>query len=176
MYARIVVGILLFSFSFTTRGLGQSDTDQKEPKDHSPAAVSSAICGPRHQLSSAQFQLLLQTVRDAWLAGQAERVAGCFAPGAIFSLPPSPGVAGHESLLQVFGAGQKTEPPKYIEWHHLVFDPAQQVGAVEFSMQRRIPSHGVVIIKISDGLISNWRQYTITSDLAWEKFIGMNQF
>jgi hypothetical protein len=175
MHARIVVTILMIGFSFTTSGLAQSQADQKE-KDHFPETKSSASCGPRNKLSSAQFQLVLQTVRDAWVAGEAERVVGCFAPGATFSLPPSIGIVGRENLLQVFGAGHKAEPPKSIEWHHVVFDPAQQIGAVEFTMQRRVQSHGVVIIKISGGLISNWRQYAIASDLAWEKFIGMNKF
>jgi hypothetical protein len=43
-------------------------------------------------------------------------------------------------------------------------------------VQRRIPTHGVIIIKISNGLICNWRQYAVASDLTWEKFKGINDF
>jgi hypothetical protein len=176
MHSRFVVPVLLFSILITAADFAHSQADQKAAKGNYPVGKPSATCGPKNQLSSAQFQLLLQTVREAWLAGQAERVVECFVPGAILSLPPSRGVVGRDSLLQVFGTGPKTEPPKSIEWHHVIFDADQQIGAVEFSMQRHIPSHGVIIIKVSGGLISNWRQYMIASDLTWEKFIGLNEF
>ena len=91
-------------------------------------------------------------------------------------MPPSSTLVGRESLVQVFGGGLNVEPPKRIEWHHVVFDPAQQIGAVEYTIRRRVPTHGVIIIKISRGLIGNWRQYVIPSDLTWEKFKGMNNF
>lgn len=135
-----------------------------------------AGCTARPRLSSEEFASVLQAIQKAWLTGDAERAAGCFTTGAIFSLPPSFPVIGRANLLQVFGANQKSVPPKNIEWHHLVFDPAQQVGAVEFSIQRRIPTHGVVFIKFSGGLISNWREYSIASDLTWNKFVGANSF
>jgi len=103
-------------------------------------------------------------------------MAECFAPSVTLSLPPSIAIVGRERLLQVFGADHKAELPKSIEWHHVVFDPVQQIGAVEFTMKRRVPSHGVIIIKLARGTISNWRQYSIASDLAWDKFIGVNNF
>lgn len=149
-----------------------SNSKHRPPTD----TLSRAICGPLEQMSSAQFELLLQTVRTAWLEGSQERATACFSALAIFSTPPSPGLVGRESLVRVFSGGPNRELPKRIEWHHVVFDPEQQVGAVEYTIQHRITTHGVIIIKISHGLISNWRQYAVASDLTWEKFKGMNDF
>jgi hypothetical protein len=178
MSARNVVTILLASLSFmlpVTTDPPQSQADAKSKVPY-PQRISQATCGPIEQMSSAQFERLLQTVRDAWLEGNQEKVVGCFAAAAVFSIPPSPGVVGRESLIQVFGSGHNVGPPKRIEWHHVVFDPVQQIGIVEYTIQRRVPTHGVIIIKILRGLISNWRQYAIASDLTWEKFRGMNDF
>ena len=177
MPARSVV-ILLASLSFMTTMTTDSSHSQTNPKNkrHSPEQSLRAGGGPLEHTSSAQFELLLQTVRDAWLEGNQEKAAGCFAAAAVFSSPPSPGLVGRESLVQVFGGGHNVDLPKRIEWHHVVFDPAKQVGAVEYTIQRRISTHGVIIIKISRGLISNWRQYAIASDLTWEKFRGVNDF
>jgi hypothetical protein len=151
--------------------------DQSANKDRRPPLPSSgAICGPLEHMSSVQFELLLQTIRTAWLEGNQERATACFSATAIFSIPPSPGLVGRESLAKVFMAGPHKEQPTRIEWHHLIFDPVLQIGAVEYTVQRRIPTHGVIIIKISNGLICNWRQYAVASDMTWEKFRGMNDF
>jgi hypothetical protein len=178
MPARSIVVILLACLSFmstTTIDPPHWQSDAKN-KSRPPERTFPATCLPLEHMSSAQFELLLQTVRDAWLEGKQEKVAGCFAAAAVFSIPPSPGLVGHESIVQLFGGGHNIEPPKRIEWHNVVFDPAQQIGAVEYTIQRRVPTHGVIMIKISRGLISNWRQYAIASDLTWEKFRGMNNF
>jgi SnoaL-like domain len=151
---------------------------QTKRKDHEAANIvtAEATCMPRTRLSSEDFDSVLGAIQKAWVAGEAEKAASCFAPAAIFSLPPSPPVIGRESLLRVFGAGNKSGTPQSIEWHHIVFDPAQQVGAAEFTIQRHIPTHGVVFVRFSGGLISNWRQYSIASDLTWNQFVGANSF
>lgn len=168
----ILLAGLMFGSSPTNPAHQESNSKNRRPPDLS----SSAICGPFEHMSAAQFELLLQTIRTAWLQGNQERATACFSGTAVFSTPPAPGLVGRESLAQLFGLGSRQELPKRIEWHHLIFDPAQQIGAVEYTIQRRIPTHGVIIIKISHGLISNWRQYAVLSDLTWEKFKGMNDF
>ena len=175
MKARIICGTLAIAVIPTALGLLHARTSRTE-RSSSPGIAAVANCGPRTQVSSGEFRAILQTIRKAWLEADAERAVGCFTPDAILSLPPSVGVSGREGLLKIFGAGHDTSPPKSIEWHHVVFDSDQQLGAAEFTMERRVPNHGVVIIKFSKGLISNWRQYSIASDLSWEKFIGMNSF
>jgi hypothetical protein len=168
----IILAGFLFVASTTNPAHKQSNGKDSRPPDLS----SSAICGPLEHMSAAQFELLLQTIRTAWLQGNQERATACFSSVAVFSTPPARGLVGRENLVRVFSGGPNRELPTLIEWHHLIFDPAKQVGAVEYTMQRRIPTHGVIIVKISHGLISNWRQYAIASDLTWEKFKGMNDF
>lgn len=36
--------------------------------------------------------------------------------------------------------------------------------------------HGIVIVKIKDGKISNWREYQYKSDLDWKAFVAINDF
>lgn len=141
-----------------------------------PLQSPSAICGPIEHLSVEQFASLMESLRKAWLDGNAERIVTCFSPTAILSIPPSPGVVGRDNIAKTFASGLRSELPKRVDWHHIIFDPAQQTGALEFTIERRILSHGVIVIKLSNGLISNWREYAIASDLNWEKFRGMNNF
>jgi hypothetical protein len=61
-------------------------------------------------------------------------------------------------------------------WHHLVFDPSQQVGVGEYTFRYRIQTHGMVIVKFSSGLITNWREYEVESNLGWDEFVGANKF
>lgn len=61
-------------------------------------------------------------------------------------------------------------------WHHLLFDPAQQIGVGEYTFRYREQTHGLFIVKILNGLISNWREYEVASELSWEQFIGDNRF
>ena len=168
----IILAGFLFVASTTNPAHKQSNGKDSRPPDLS----SSAICGPLEHMSSAQFELLLQTIRTAWLQGNQERATACFSSVAVFSTPPARGLVGRENLVRVFSGGPNRELPTRIEWHHTIFDPVKQIGAVEYTMQRRIPTHGVIIIKISHGLISNWRQYGVSSDLTWEKFKGLNDF
>lgn len=171
-FAVFLVGLIVAVWTPDSRRDQSATKENRRP----PSPSLPAICGPLEHMSSTQFELLLQTIRTAWLEGNQERATACFSPAAIFSIPPSPGLVGRERLAKVFMPGPHKELPTRIEWHHLIFDPALQIGAVEYTVQRRIPTHGVIIIKISNGLISNWRQYAVASDLTWEKFKGMNDF
>ena len=56
----------------------------------------------------------------------------------------------------------------HMTWHHLLFDRNQQIGAGEFTFENRIKTHGLVLIRMSNGLVLNWREYEIESPLAWE--------
>ena len=118
----------------------------------------------------------MHTVQDAWSEGNARAAADCFTENAVYSSPPSRGHQGRESLYEHFGGAKGPAMPMKIEWHHLVFDPAQQLGMGEFSYQYHLQTKGVVAIKFSNGLISNWREYDVPSDLPWSKFVGANDF
>src|ERR1700680_4187545 len=102
----------IFVASPTNPAHQQSNTKDRRPPD----PISRAICGPLEQMSSAPFELLLQTVPTPWLGGSQERAPACFSAAAAFSTPPSPGLVGRESLLRVFSGGPNREIPTALEW------------------------------------------------------------
>jgi hypothetical protein len=61
-------------------------------------------------------------------------------------------------------------------WHHIIFDEENQVGTGEFTFTYGDTVHGVTMIKVRDGLISNWREYWYASPLSWETFTEKNSF
>jgi len=63
-----------------------------------------------------------------------------------------------------------------VTWHHLIFDFTQQIGVGEYMLQYKVQNHGLAIVRISKGLILNWREYKIESRLPWEQFLGDNRF
>lgn len=132
--------------------------------------------GRGRRLNALEFGALMQTVAEGWNRGDAKLAASCFAENAIYSSPPSPAHVGRENLYVWFGGAHGRELPMSMTWHHLVFDPAQQVGVGESTFRYRIQTHGLVIVKISNGLIVNWREYEVESSLPWDKFVGRNRF
>jgi hypothetical protein len=133
-------------------------------------------CRTRDSLSAADFEAVMKSVGDGRQHGNARKAADCFTENAIYSSPPSAAHVGRENLFQLFGSDDVRAIPYKIEWHHFVFDPEEQVGVAEFTLQFRVQVHGMVIVKISHGLISNWREYDVPSGLSWSKFVGMNEF
>jgi hypothetical protein len=62
-------------------------------------------------------------------------------------------------------------------WHHIAFDEKSQVGFGEYTFKyKEYQAHGVVTIKVQNGMISNWREYEVQSSASWETFIGENKF
>jgi hypothetical protein len=61
-------------------------------------------------------------------------------------------------------------------WHHVAFDPDGQIGMGEFTFEYGGASHGVVVARVRDGLISNWREYYYESNLGWDEFTRKNPF
>jgi len=128
------------------------------------------------KITNERFQSLMQTVAEGWNRGDARLAASCFDENAVYSGPPSPPHHGRAALYEFFGGANGRPHPMRMAWHNLVFDPIQQVGAGEYSFQYEKETHGLVIVKISDGLILNWREYDVESNLPWDQFIGDNRF
>jgi hypothetical protein len=124
-----------------------------------------------------EFKALMTTVAEGWNEGNARKAADCFAADAIYSEPPrSQFYKGRVALFEFFGGEKKPEPPMQMVWHHLVFDEATQVGAGEYTFRMNEQYHGVVIVKLRDGLIANWREYQYRSTLPWNEFVNENSF
>ena len=128
-------------------------------------------------LTSVEFRSLMQTVADGWNEGNARKAANCFTEDAIYTEPPNKQFyRGGESLYGFFGGGEEPAPSMSMVWHHLLFDEQEQIGVGEYTYQGMNRYHGLVIVKVTSGKVSNWREYQYKSDLSWDEFIGINRF
>lgn len=129
------------------------------------------------RLDQAGFQKLIGTLTDSWNSNNARAAADCFAEDAIFSSPPNPEIRkGRQALFEFFGGEHGRQKPVSILWHHLIFDPAAQIAAGEYTFTYQIRTHGMVILRIVNGKIANWREYEVESRMNWEEMVGDNRF
>jgi len=132
---------------------------------------------PPGRLDEAGFQKLIGTLTDSWNSNNARQAADCFTENAMFSSPPNPEIRkGRQALFEFFG-GEKGRPKAMsILWHHLIFDPATQIGAGEYTFTYQLRTHGMVILRIVNGKIAKWREYEVESRMNWEEMVGENRF
>ncbi len=69
-----------------------------------------------------------------------------------------------------------TDLPMSITWHHLAFNEKEQIGFGEYSFQMHGKYHGIVIVKLEDGLVKSWREYQYKTELGWDAFTSLNPF
>lgn len=130
-----------------------------------------------NKITAAQFNTLMRTVAAGWNEGNAKKAADCYTEDALYTEPPDKQVyAGREALYEFFGGGKRPEPPMKMTWRHLAFDEESQIGFGEYTFQMNNRYHGIVIVKIKGGKISNWREYQYKSDLDWKEFVKKNDF
>ena len=79
-------------------------------------------------------------------------------------------------LYQFFGGDNGPDIPMHMTWHHLAFNESEQLGFGEYSFQMHGNYHGIVIVKIENGLIKFWREYQYPTELSWEEFSKLNSF
>ncbi len=132
---------------------------------------------PDGRLNTGEFKALMNRLADAWNANEARRAADLFTDDAVYSAPPSGRVRrGRDELFRFFGGTSGRPRPMRMEWHHLVFDEASQIGAGEYTFTYETRTHGTTMVRIVDGRIANWREYEQASPLDWDQFIGPNRF
>jgi hypothetical protein len=130
-----------------------------------------------NKITGAQFTNLMRTVAAGWNEGDAKKAADCYTEDALYTEPPDKQVyAGRKALYEFFGGDKKPDPPMRMTWHHLAFDEESQTGFGEYTFQMNNRYHGVVVVKIKNGKISNWREYQYKSDLEWREFVKRNDF
>jgi hypothetical protein len=142
-----------------------------------PFWMNANSSGAADKITTAQFKSLMRTVAAGWNEGNAEKAADCYTEDALYTEPPDRQVyAGRKALYEFFGGDKKPEPPMRMTWHHLAFDEGAQVGFGEYTFQMNNRYHGIVVVKIRGGKISNWREYQYKSDLEWREFVKKNDF
>ena len=133
--------------------------------------------GKTKMIKKKDFIKLMQQVSDGWNEGNARKAADCFAEDAIYTEPPDKQVyVGKQNLFEFFGGDEKPEPPMKMQWHHLAFDEETQIGFGEYTFQMNKRYHGIVIVKVKNGKVSNWREYQSQSNFEWDKFTQNNKF
>jgi hypothetical protein len=143
----------------------------------SPVWMNMNSISPGNKITDAQFKNLMRTVAAGWNEGDAKKAVDCYTEDAVYTEPPDKQVyAGRKELYDFFGGDKKPEPPMRMTWHHLAFDEESQTGFGEYTFQMNNRYHGIVIVKIRGGKISNWREYQYKSDLEWREFVRKNDF
>lgn len=119
------------------------------------------------------FVSLMETVARGWNEGDARLAAECFADDAVYVEPPDlQRYEGRVALFEFFGGD---EPPSMsMTWHHLAVDG--EIGFGEYTFRGGRQYHGIVVVRIRDGLIDRWREYQYVSDQDWEAFVGPSRF
>jgi hypothetical protein len=129
------------------------------------------------KIDTAQFEILMKTLAEGWNEGNARKAAHCFTDNAIYSEPPDKQLyRSRDELFRFFGGSEGRKGAMKMSWHHLVFNESTQIGAGEFTFTYGTTVHGVAMVRVEGGKISNWREYCYESPLDWEKFIGNNRF
>lgn len=119
----------------------------------------------------------MKIMAEGWNEGNARKAADCFSENAIYSQPPDKQLyRGREALFKFFGGDKGRKGAMKMIWHHVIFNERTQVGAGEFTFTYGSTVHGVAIVKVKAGKISNWREYWEESPLGWRKFIESNPF
>jgi ketosteroid isomerase-like protein len=130
-----------------------------------------------NKITAAQFKDLMRTVAAGWNEGDAKKAADCYTEDAIYTEPPDRQVyVGRQALYEFFGGDKKPDPPMKMALHNLAFDEESQTGFGEYTFQMNNRYHGIVVVKIRGGKISNWREYQYKSDLEWREFVKKNDF
>ncbi len=129
------------------------------------------------KISVSEFNALMKRLEKAWNSNDAKQAADCFTEDALYSSPPNPRIRrGRTALFEFFGGPKGRPHPMRMEWHHLLFDEEKQIGAGEYTFSYDVRTHGMVIVKILNGRIANWREYEQESSMSWEDFVGPNRF
>jgi hypothetical protein len=132
---------------------------------------------PAVRIRAADFEKLLRTVAEGWIEGNARKAADCFTEDAVYVEPPDEQVyRGRRALYDFFGGGKGPERPMKMEWHHLAFDERAQIGFGEYTFEMNNRYHGIVVVRIRDGKIGNWREYQYRSPFSWREFTARDPF
>ena len=128
-------------------------------------------------LTTNQFEQLMQTISDGWNEGNARKAANCFSEDAIYVEPPDAQFYhGREELYEFFGGDNGTDMPMKMTWHHLAFNEETQIGFGEYTFEMHGRYHGIVVVRVESALIKQWREYQYRTEINWEAFTSQNPF
>lgn len=142
------------------------------------APALAAACAPNGAPEASghdqsRFVELLHRLAEHWNAGNARLAAECFTPDAIYVEPPQKQVhIGREALFTFFGGSAGRPGAMSMQWHRTMFDAHHQQGMGEFTFRYGSQVHGVALMDVRNGLISQWREYWYSSELPFHEFVA----
>lgn len=111
-------------------------------------------------LDQRQFAQLLERLATSWNDGNSRDAAEGFAHDAIYVEPPQKQIyVGRDALFEFFGAEAGRPGAMSMQWHRKLFDADTQRGVGEFTFRYGTQVHGVALIDLQEGYISQWREY-----------------
>ena len=121
-------------------------------------------------MTRQEFVALLTRMEEGWNASDRDKVIACFAEDVFYIDPLRYVRKGRDELYRFFdvpeGASERST------WHTIIFDEETQTGAAEYTYEEAQRYHGLVLIRVAQGLVTEWREYQHVSDLDRNAFIG----
>ncbi len=125
-------------------------------------------------MTKEDFTQILLALAQAWHEKDYQLATSFFAEGVAYSDPVRYKINSRAELLQFLSNDEGY--PQTTTWHTMLFDEAKQIGAAEYTYVGTHQYHGVCLVKITNGLISHWREYQHISDSDYETFAGRTLF
>jgi hypothetical protein len=122
-------------------------------------------------LTTNQFRELMNRTAKGWSTQNVEMSLSSFAEDAIYMEPPSSQLyKGHVELRRFFKALNNQHS---MIFHNLWFDEQSQSGAAEFTFNygSDTASVGVVVVELTEGKISFWREYFTEGPADFKEFL-----
>jgi hypothetical protein len=121
------------------------------------------------------FDALMHGLARAWSTGDARTAADCFTDDIVYVEPPDrQRYVGRDAVFELSGGNEPAAMS--MTWHHLAFDPEQQIGFGEYTFRGRRQFHGIVIVQIRGDRVARWREYQYPDDTDWVQFVGDSRF
>jgi hypothetical protein len=121
-------------------------------------------------MTKPEFVRLLETMAEGWNEWDPAKTAACFAERVRYGDPTRYAFETREQLLEFFRPLPGEEPS--VVWHTILFDEEEQAGVAEYTYVGTHRYHGLVLIRVGDGLVTSWREYQHISELEWEDFVA----
>jgi hypothetical protein len=127
------------------------------------------------KISTDDFYKIMNAVAEGQSEGNTANAADMFAENAVYSdLLRRQTYKGRVAIKKSFS--NSSAKSLKMQWRHLLFNEQDQIGAGEFTLEGDRRYHGMVIVKVEKGKISNWREYRYASSQSWDKFTSDNPF
>ncbi len=186
-YSRVLFVLILSGSAVMAAGQGQQQQSSSQADrrmgvmcDHAaPPAGTHWVCNDRNDPCNCRLENdsggRLSPDDDGGPRFHTPEPQDLFTENAIYGNPGSgPTHKGRAALRKLFSTASARS--RKFEWHHLLFNEPDQIGAGEFTLEGARRYHGMAIVKIENGKISHWREYPVPSSLNWEEFTSENRF